>query len=353
MRVTVFGELSQVALRVIRDLAELQTTEHIYVVSRDPRQVDVFADEISMSHKISAGPYSDDHLRTCVESCNVVVSSDLEDSVADLVDTFSPGRVYISATGSVSGVEGLLALDSKARDQGVLVVPGTGFSPGLTNVMAAEAASRLDEVKRLRVAWMASADAGSGPLVDRMTMALAGNCVVFRDGQWERQANGREDEEVFFPPPIGWRKVRTVGGPETLTLPVLFDGIESVIVKGGVTEAAVDLMTRAASGMTNDRWVRLGGRLMPGLGMLSGKRQTWSAIRADAYGTKDGKTANVAVATLDQMTNMIASTILTTVLLAGELGDLRGVIPAERLVSPHRFLSQLSERGVRAALLKT
>jgi hypothetical protein len=332
LNVAIIDSGSPLCSRVIRDIAELPIAGKVTVVTRD---------------------------LAAVASSDVVVSCDAEGRFDDLVETFATGKTYISACETVQGVETLVSLHSKASEAGALVIPGAGFSPGLTSVMASAAIAELEDVRSVRISWMASADESFGTLVDRMARTFSGNAVLFRNGQWERKPAGGEEEEVYFPPPVGWRTVRLAGGPECLTMPGSFPGLESLVVKAGVTEGAIGLLTRAISGLpptrgplTRDRLVRVGGRFLPTIGRMSGSRQTWSAARVDAYGSKEGSPATVTVGVLDQLSNLIAASLVTTVMLAAKGGLTgEGVVPAEKMIAPMVFLEALAERGVRTARL--
>ena len=66
------------------------------------------------------------------------------------------GAVVISTADSVDDVSGLLALDATARERGLTVVVGTGFSPGLSCVLAAFAARSFEQVDEVHVAKVGS-----------------------------------------------------------------------------------------------------------------------------------------------------------------------------------------------------
>ena len=361
MNVAVLDSGAPISLRVIRDLTELPGVGTVTAVTPDRDHIANFAAEREFSDSLVVTGDRQADLREAVSASDVVVSCDVHGRFENLVETFDAGKIYVSACETVAGVESLLSLSSKASAAGVLIVPGAGLSPGLTGIMAARAVADLEQVNRIRICWMASTDEGFGPLVDRMARAFKGNAVVFKNGQWERRPAGEEDEEVYFPLPVGWRTVRLAAGAEVLTMPAAFDGLRSLVIKAGVTEGAINLLTKAISGVpetkgpfTRERLVRVGGRILPTIGRMSGSRQTWSAARVDAYGTKDGVATTSTVGVLDQLSNLVSASLVTTAALAlkGELKG-RGVVPAEKMIEPRTFLEELALRGVRTARLSS
>ncbi|MFM8377122.1 MAG: saccharopine dehydrogenase family protein [Phenylobacterium sp.] len=63
------------------------------------------------------------------------------------------GATYMDIDDDVESTLAGQSLDAEARAAGVALLVGCGASPGLTNVLAADLASRLDSVEALDVAW--------------------------------------------------------------------------------------------------------------------------------------------------------------------------------------------------------
>lgn len=118
----------------------------------------------------------------------------------------------------------MLGLDGEAREAGVTALLGLGASPGISNMLAVAAGSRLDRVDRILTGWGSAGvdddEDGFGPEV---TAALE---------HWVEQASGRipvlaggrivdepplAEVDVDYPG-IGRVITRTIGHPEPVTL---------------------------------------------------------------------------------------------------------------------------------------
>ena len=116
----------------------------------------------------------------------------------------------------------MLALDEEARASGVRVLLGLGASPGVSNMLAVEAGSRLDRVDRIVTGWGwgGMADDGDDALSDGVTAALehwveqaSGAIPVLRDGAVTETAPLAKVLVDY--PGIGRVTTRSIGHPET------------------------------------------------------------------------------------------------------------------------------------------
>ena len=114
----------------------------------------------------------------------------------------------------------------RARVAGVTALIGMGASPGVSNVLAARAAAELDVVQELYTGWVVagteSEPGGSRPAaaVLHLVHECTGKVRVLEDGV---PALVRPLEPVRLDyPGLGEIHVRTIGHPETVTLPRRF-----------------------------------------------------------------------------------------------------------------------------------
>lgn len=109
------------------------------------------------------------------------------------------GAAVVSLTDGVIEVQMLQALDAMARQAGVPLVIGAGFSPGLTCVLARFGAAQFDRVDELHVAKVGT----GGPACARQHhRALASWAYDWRDREWLRRAGGSGRELLWFPEPV-------------------------------------------------------------------------------------------------------------------------------------------------------
>jgi short subunit dehydrogenase-like uncharacterized protein len=127
----------------------------------------------------------------------------------------------------------MLALDERARRAGIFAVIGMGASPGVSNLLAARAARRLDRVEDCFTVWPldgASVPGGEADLRDAARSAshgpsaaavhlmeqISGRIRVVENGRLAERAP-LEAVEIDYPG-AGRGTVYTVGHPEPLTL---------------------------------------------------------------------------------------------------------------------------------------
>jgi len=223
-------------------------------------------------------------------------------------------------------LEQLRALDQNARASGVTVAIGCGLAPGLSDVLAAHAASLFESVDEIRVARTGWAGAAS---VDTVRHERRLPVRAWRDGGW-REERSRGDALVFFPEPIGGRDCRVVTGATAL----LVDAFPNV----------PRLSVQLGEPPRRTRFRRQFGD------------EEWGAARIEVWGQRDQSHGCVAYGVVDR-TAVAAGVALAVVTarLAGTLGPVvkqPGVQGLGVLLEPVPFLAELAQRGVRAAVFE-
>ena len=121
----------------------------------------------------------------------------------------------VSVGDALDDVDGLLALDARARRRDRTVVVGAGFSPGLSCVLARHAAGLFERVEEVAVFKSGT----GGPACARQHhRSLRGSGPQWRDGTWERRRGSTGRRLAWFPDPIGARDCYRGALPETLLL---------------------------------------------------------------------------------------------------------------------------------------
>jgi saccharopine dehydrogenase-like NADP-dependent oxidoreductase len=139
----------------------------------------------------------------------------------------------------------MLELDSRARNAGVTAIVGVGASPGVSNLLAAKAISRLDAVEEVITGWGLSAtDTGSdedtggeeggarGSEAHQPSAAIvhwmhqcSGTIRVRRSGRFE-DVKPVQEMRIDYPG-IGVGTAWSVGHPEAVTLPLTYTEIQN------------------------------------------------------------------------------------------------------------------------------
>lgn len=110
------------------------------------------------------------------------------------------GHHVVTTSDDIDDIRDLMELDETARRRGRTVIVGAAASPGLTGLLVAELAARVDAVDEIHVAFHGT----GGPACARQHhLALAGEAWGWHDGEWIRRPGGSGRDLLWFPEPIG------------------------------------------------------------------------------------------------------------------------------------------------------
>jgi lysine 6-dehydrogenase len=271
------------------------------------------------------------------------------------------GVPYISSSDSPDDFQALWELRDRAAEARSLIVTGMGWTPGITNLMAAAGAAALDEPLAVRVAWVGSAaGAGAKEILRKAVSALNGVAMVFESDSWVLQEAGGRPEQVYLPEPLGWSQVRLCAAVETLSLPSTISGVQQVTVHAGLAEPITDQLVRGASSLGRyvparrlAGWTSAAARIFPPGPSGGGVGQPWSGVRVDVTGLREGSKSTVTYGLVDLLPNLMVAPLIVAALNVGRSQDvLTGVLPPEVAFEPMNFFGGLAERGVRVATLE-
>lgn len=325
MRIAVIG-VGATGARAARQLLGFDDVEQVVVVdSRDDRRDGVTASlgERATAHTGDPGQVPD------VDA--VVLATPWGGHAALATAAIRAGQHVVSIGDSVEDVEGLLTLDHEATERGVSVVAGAGFSPGLSCLLAVQAAAGLDAVDEVHVARVGT----GGPACARQHhRALGGWAVDWRDGGWLRRRGGSGRELCWFPDPIGGRDCYRAALPDALLLVPAFPGVGRVTARLGATRR---------------------DRLTTRLPMLRRPHAEGgpAGLRVEVRG-RLGSSREIRVrGAMDRPSVAAGAVAALTVheLVAGRL-TLPGAGGLGRVDDPRPILRLLHERGVRAAVFE-
>ncbi|GIN84491.1 saccharopine dehydrogenase [Heyndrickxia sporothermodurans] len=273
-----------------------------------------------------------------------------------------------------SKFEEKINLDDQAKEAGVLIVPGCGVAPGITNFLVAQGIQMLDEAHE---AVMICGGIPRHPLPPLWYQ------VVFRlesvMGLYTRPATAVENGELIKLPPIS--------GLEKLTFPDPVGECEAVITDAHSTAHTLKdkvnklyektvryaghwdkMATLAELGFFDDTPIDLDGHyitprfftekiLAPKLKGESNEDIT--VLRVDVYGLKEGEERKITWEMIDfydhkrDITSMAKTTAIPAMLMAtwiasGKVKE-RGIVPIENIIIGDRFLpfmEELNQLGV-------
>jgi lysine 6-dehydrogenase len=275
-----------------------------------------------------------------------------------------------------------LALDSAFRGAGLLAIPGLGQVPGVSNVLAMQAAADLDRVDSIliRDGWRDLTVGGPelsftwspSTFLDEMVFPA----MVFEGGQYREYPPMSGAEEYDFLPPVGRTKVYRVLHSEAATLPesLKSKGIQHCEWREGGPGIEV-LRTMALLGLASERPLDVRGQgVVPReftlalvrrenlLGVPKGVTVIdWEVCDVEVRGSKDG-TAVVrhAVArfparpdwnlTATEYAVGVVGAIGAEMIATGQIKEV-GVVPPERCIPAGPFRTALARRQIETAIV--
>ncbi|HEY8530949.1 MAG TPA: saccharopine dehydrogenase NADP-binding domain-containing protein, partial [Limnochorda sp.] len=267
------------------------------------------------------------------------------------------GVPYVSICDDYDAAQAALALNQAARDRGLTMVTGLGWTPGLSNLLAKQAAARLDKPQRIHIAWAGAAGDAQGYAVILHTLhILTGRVPTFQAGRFRLVQAGSGAEVLPFPSPLGPVRVAHVGHPEPVTLPRAFPGVDEVTLKGGLAEPFINWLSivTTRTGLTRSpRGKAVLGRifrpLLPFLQRIGPKKIPASGLHVRVEGLLDGEPARVTVRAVGSMADLTSVPLAVGALLLGQGAvKLPGVHAPEApgLFDAERFVQELKARGL-------
>lgn len=268
------------------------------------------------------------------------------------------GTDYVSLCDDGDATEAVLKYDQDARDAGVTILTGLGWTPGLTNLLVMRNRALLDKVTDVRIAWAGSAsEATNGTAVVLHTMHIFhGHVVTFAQGRHTKVRAGSGSEVVEFPPPLGRIRVCHVGHPEPVTIPDHLPGVRTVSLKGGIVEPTLHTLSaltgRLGLGGTHGSRRFMAGMLQPMIPLLSRlgpRKPALSGVVVEV----DGMQADHPI-TLRSAATAPMEALTSVPLAVGALWMAQGLIQGRGVFAPEapggpdpeQFLRALNERGI-------
>ncbi|MEY2453556.1 MAG: hypothetical protein QOD92_3130 [Acidimicrobiaceae bacterium] len=322
MRVALVGA-GAVGARAARQLVSTDAVECVLVSDVDDERARGVVASLGDERSRLAGAEND---------VDVAILATPGDTHADLARRYvNAGVSVVSVSDNIDDVRALIELDHVAKRNDVSVVVGAGFSPGLTCVLAAHAASALDHVDEVHVAKVGT---GGPACAQAHHRALAGSALDWRDGAWVTRRAGSGRELCWFPDPIGGEDCYRAALPDALLLAPAFPGVERITARMGANRR-----DRVTSRFPMLRPPHPEGG--PGAARVEVRGRRGTARVVQVLGAMD----RPAVA---------AGTVAALAAIAAASKQLRrrGAGGLAELVDPLWFLSLLAQRGVKAAVFE-
>lgn len=259
----------------------------------------------------------------------VVLTGDQTSQVGAASEHLAAGRNVVTTVDSFECARELWAMDELARKMGVTLVVGACFSPGLTDILTAYGATRMDTVEEVHFARHGAG--GPQCAADRLA-AVRRPAHEWRDGRWVTHPGGSGRQLCWFPDPVGGRDAFLADTAEPFV---------AVARTGDLLRCSARLVLSR-----RDRLAQHLPRMLPapfegGVG----------AVRVEMRGIHGSGRVTLVLGALDRPG--VAAGVLVSEVVMAILSDEApsGAVGAGSVADPMVMLRRLRKKGVRVAEL--
>ena len=259
---------------------------------------------------------------------------------------------YVDICDDWGPIEEMFGLDAEARNAGITLLCGMGWTPGITNVMARAGANELDEVNDIKIYWAGGAEDAAGlAVVMHVFYAVTGDVPTYRDGGWVKVPASSDKEVVEFAGALGKVEVFHCGHPEPMTIPRHIK-CKTVFLKGGLTpkwnNTLADVLVKLGLSKSHKSIVRTSKIIYKLEGLIGAGGVPFSGARVDVVGRKNGESCTISYTATDKMGRLtgIPVSIGAIMLAEGNISS-KGVFAPEGCIEPEPFFAELAKREIR------
>ena len=286
------------------------------------------------------------------------------------------GVNYLDLGGMFHTTKKQLAFDKDFKEKGILAIPGMGSSPGITNVLTAGAASRLDKINTIDISFADKdyTEYSTSLVLPYSILTLfeefGDKPVIFKNGKYVETEPISGYEEKEFPKPLGNANCFFTLHSEAATLPTSFPTTENCWFRGGFDVSLVNQIKLLMNiGFNSSEVVKLpnGNLVSPRdlivkmtekfIPMSNTKINDIEFLRVQVTGTSKGKPKKIT-AYCQSFTNEkwnipagswntgVAPSVVAQLMDKGEITK-TGVIPPELALNPAVLFKDLEKRAMK------
>lgn len=283
------------------------------------------------------------------------------------------GTHVVDLGGHIGGMtDRVLSLDDKAKSKGVTIIPDLGVAPGMINILTGYGASKLDQLKEIKLYVGGIPVRPEPPLGYNHVFSMEGvfdhytdPSLIIRDGEQKLIPSLSEVEEIYFEKFGPLEAFHTSGGTSTLTqsysdvqtleyMTIRYPGhAEKFKLLVDLNLTKKDMEVEVEGKKVNPRKV-----VLQAIDPIVDLRDKEDAVllRVAVTGMKKGEprtyqyemqTFKDTSRNITAMARVTASTIsiVAQLIAAGTIAK-RGVYPPERAVPGEVYIAALKERGI-------
>ena len=370
MRVLVLGGAGAVCNETTRDLAQYSDFTEIVVADYNLAAAEALVEEIDDQRLKSVFFDADDYgsMLQLFPGFEVVVNG--LPWKYDLPVTKACVEVGVNGL-DVSTEEEQWDFDATAKEKDIIFIPGVGATPGITNVMARNAADQMDTVDEIQINFAAFRSPAPAPgLLITFLYEFHPQTeerVYFKDGKYVWVGPFQGLKTVNFPGPIGEQEVCYIPHEETWTMPKSL-GAREVSVRGCFPPHAMQLAkTMLEAGLYSEEPITIKGVDTTAFEMMhdillqlpeTKETPLWAyGLVVEVFGKVNGRDIKITHwnrhPPMDEWGGRAAYykniaiplSIGAQMIARGEI-DARGVLPPETVIKPELFFAELEKRGI-------
>lgn len=378
MRIGIFGS-GLMGATIARDLVRLKDVEQVVVfdVNRDRLKA---LTRIEPSAKLSVKLHDVRH-----RSKTVKLLKRFDVGVGALPHGLSEYAIESAVQASVNFVDLIFGwrfqeskINHAARKRGITIIPACGLAPGLTNILAKNAADKMDRADEVHIKVGGIPEHPRPPLNYRIVFSFSAvleeylrKAKIIKNGRLTEVDSLSGLESVDFPPPIGRCECFYTDGLSTLirTLKNVREMDEKTIRWPGHVS---QIKTLIECGLLETEPVPLDGMAIAPKEFLTkilsdrlrlDNEKDLTLFRVDVIGKKNGKRTHYRYEMVDhydskqRMTSMGRTTAFPCSIAAQLLGKgeiyVRGLVPPELVFKGEllrKFMNYLESRGLKITL---
>ncbi|MGG0656191.1 saccharopine dehydrogenase C-terminal domain-containing protein [Rummeliibacillus pycnus] len=375
MKIAVLGA-GLMGKEVARDLVRNHNVEKVYLADLNVVQAQQFADTLRTDkiEVLQLDATNDQQLKMVMSKANVVVNAlfyKFNEKVARTA--IEVGVHSVDLGGHIGGVtDEILKLNNAAKAKGITLIPDLGVAPGMINILAGFGASKLNQVKSIKIYVGGIPVVKEPPLEYNVVFSLEGvfdhytdPSHVVRNGKLCKVPSLSEIEPFYFKGFSGLEAFHTSGGLSTLAQS--YPNVQTLEYKTvRYTGHAEKFKLLVDLGLTSkETEVTINGTTIKARDVLRevlqskielGDKQDAVLLRVVVSGEKNEEAVTYEyemVAYRDQENNetaMALATANTISVVAQLIGDGtitdRGVYPPEKIVPGKEYIREMQHRGV-------
>ncbi|MFX1462800.1 MAG: saccharopine dehydrogenase family protein [Promethearchaeota archaeon] len=378
------GDMGRMAVTVLLESPSVNSTT---VADINLNHAKVFAEMVN-SDKLSPVQIDineSDKLTELIKSHDIVINTVgpfYKFAVPIMEAVIKAKKPYLDINDDWKPTLDVLKMDSKAKDAGITALIGIGASPGISNLLAVLACSKLDKVEDLVTAWgesismkegkkpkyyvdrrdfrkrLGESQRRSNAAMDHWIYEALENIPTFKDGQLIEINSLTETESFDFP---GYKPMYAchIGHPEPVTLSrtIKANNISNVMYVGETLTGYLrgyrdrilkkELTIEEASLQLQEDMRKAIKEMKMGRSPLKEYLGGPPTLCCIALGVKDGKKKKVAVALgrnpYDEMAGVtgVPLAIATLMLIEGRITK-KGILTPEEALDPLEFFDRIA-----------